>query len=68
MSPAQETLDNIRRENRRGQDEQVTFLLEEIEYRENQITQLIDQLELQMVNLPQWVRDMANEYGIEVTE
>lgn len=68
MSIADETLDNIKRENRLNPDDRVTFLLGEIKYRENDLEYVLGTLKKQMAQLPKNIVSIANNYGIDLND
>lgn len=63
---ANDHLYTIEKENNRNPDVDKSFLLEEIKYREEEIERLIKYLNKHIVNVPEWVEEIADEYGIEL--
>lgn len=68
MSPADENLDRIARENKSNYDEDIGFLLDEIAYREDKIEDLIIWLYDHTVNVPYWVEQLSNEFAVDFTK
>lgn len=63
---ANDRLYTIEMENNRNPDVDKSFLLEEINYREGQIERLIEYLNKHIVNVSGWIKEIADEYGIEL--
>lgn len=66
MSNADETLDNIKRENRLNPDDRVTFLLDEIKYRDSSLEWFLDWFDAycedKLELIPDFVKDLNKEY------
>lgn len=68
MTNADERLYNLKRDNFHGvfANDDISFLIKEIDHREVHIELLLKELNKQIAKLPDWIVDIANEYGVDV--
>jgi hypothetical protein len=70
MSPAEDKLYQLKRKYNvytitKDYEDDIVFLLDEIDRRENQIKTLVEEVNKQTAILPNWAIKIADEYGIE---